>query len=251
MNRLAALNLDEHIARDDYKAALNAWQFDLLSLQQAVLREGARMIINIEGMDAAGKGGAIRRMVKRLDPRGYKVYRIGAPDRRDQQKHYLYRFWNKVPAPGELVIFDRSWYGRVLVERVEGFAEPERWQQAYDEINAFERMLVDDRIILCKLWFQVDPDEQLRRFEARLADPYKAWKMTDEDWRNRGKWDDYIEAAEAMFDRTDTDYAPWTLIPANSKRHARLTALKTVGEALAEEARRRNIETHPLKMMKF
>jgi len=251
MNRLAELDMNQDMDKADYKTALRSWQFDLLSLQQGVLRDGARMIINIEGMDAAGKGGAIRRMVKRLDPRGYKVYRIGAPDPREQEKHYLYRFWNKVPAPGELVIFDRSWYGRVLVERVEGFAEPERWQQAYDEINAFERMLTDDGIILCKLWFQVDPDEQLRRFEARLADPYKAWKMTDEDWRNRKKWDDYIQAAEAMFARTDTDLAPWTLIPANSKRFARLSALQTVGEALADEARRRDLETHPLKMMKF
>ncbi len=251
MNRLAKLDLNQDVAQDDYKIALQSWQFDLLSLQQAVLRDGGRMIINIEGMDAAGKGGAIRRMVKQLDPRGYKVYRIGAPDRRDQEKHYLYRFWSKVPAPGELVVFDRSWYGRVLVERVEGFADPERWQQAYDEINAFERMLVDDGVILRSLWFQVDPDEQLKRFEARLADPYKAWKMTDEDWRNRGKWTDYIEAAEDMFARTDTDYAPWTIIPANSKRFARLTALKTVGEALAEEARRRDLETHPLKMVKF
>ncbi len=251
MNRLGELDLSQNLDSDEYKRALQAWQFDLLSLQQSVLRDGARMIVNIEGMDAAGKGGAIRRLLKRLDPRGYKVYRIGVPDLREQEKHYLYRFWSKIPAPGELVIFDRSWYGRVLVERVEGFAEPQRWRQAYEEINAFERMLVDDGVILCSLWFQIDPDEQLKRFEARLADPYKAWKMTDEDWRNRAKWDDYIQAAEDMFAHTDTDYAPWTIIPANSKRYARLCALKTVGEALADEARRRELETHPLKMMKF
>ncbi|MEX2259497.1 MAG: hypothetical protein WD672_12395 [Woeseia sp.] len=251
MNRLAELDLGRDVAKDDYKLALRAWQYDLLSLQQAVFRDGARMVINIEGMDAAGKGGAIRRMVKRLDPRGYKVYRIRAPERWEQEKHYLYRFWNKVPAPGELVIFDRSWYGRVLVERVEGFAEADRWQQAYDEINAFERMLVDDDVILRSLWFQVDPDEQLRRFEARLADPYKAWKMTDEDWRNRAKWDSYIQAAEDMFARTDTDFAPWTIIPANSKRYARLRALQAIAEALVEEAAHRDVKTHPLTRMEF
>ena len=247
MPRLDRLDLDQQIDKEHYRQAIREWQYDLLSLQQAVLRLGHRMIINIEGMDAAGKGGAIRRLVKRLDPRGYKVYRISAPERWEQDKHYLYRFWSKVPSPGELVIFDRSWYGRVLVERVEGFAEPERWQQAYQEINDFERSLIDDGVLLCKLWFHVDPDEQLARFEARLSNPYKAWKMTDEDWRNRAKWDQYIEAAEEMFERTDTPGARWTIIPANSKRHARLSALETVGTALARQARSKALETPPLK----
>ncbi|AKS40783.1 polyphosphate kinase 2 family protein [Wenzhouxiangella marina] len=248
MARLEQLDQEVDVDKDRYRRELDAWQYDLLSLQQSVLRDGGRMIVNIEGMDAAGKGGAIRRLVKRLDPRGYKVYRIGAPERWEQEKHYLYRFWTKVPSPGELVIFDRSWYGRVLVERIEGFASPERWRQAYREINEFEASLVNDGVILRKLWFHVAPDEQLRRFEARLADPYKSWKMTDEDWRNRAKWDQYTEAAEEMFERTDTPAAPWTLIAANSKRHARLTALETVANALAGEAARRQLETHPLKL---
>jgi AMP-polyphosphate phosphotransferase len=251
MGRLTALDLDLHVDKESYRKALKAWQFDLLSLQQSVLRDGGRMIINVEGMDAAGKGGAIRRMVERLDPRSFKVYRIGAPNDWEQSRHYLYRFWNRIPGPGELVIFDRSWYGRVLVERIEGFARDEEWQRAYREINEFERMLTDDGVILRSLWFHIDPDEQLKRFEARLANPFKAWKMTDEDWRNRGRWDEYIQAAEDMFRETDVPHAPWTLISANSKRHARLMALKTVVEALAEEARRRNIPTHPLTMPEF
>jgi polyphosphate kinase 2 (PPK2 family) len=217
-----------------YKSLLEKWQYDLLTLQQTVLRGGGRMIVNFEGMDAAGKGGAIRRMIRRLDPRGYKVYRIGAPDPREQAKHYLYRFWTRLPAPGEMVIFDRSWYGRVLVERVEGFATEDAWQRAYREINEMERALVDDGVVVVSLWFHVDPDEQLRRFEERLADPFKAWKMSDEDWRNRARWDDYVQAAEDMLARTDTGYAPWTVIAANDKRRARLTAMRAVVTALAE-----------------
>ena len=206
------------------------------------------MIINVEGMDAAGKGGAIRRLVRRLDPRSYKVYRIGAPDPRDQARHYLYRFWTRIPEPGELVIFDRSWYGRVLVERIEGFASDDEWQRAYREINDFERALVDAGVVLRSLWFHVDADTQLERFERRLADPFKAWKMTDEDWRNREKWDQYIEAAEDMFEHTHTEHSPWTVLPANSKRYARLAALKSVVTALAEEANRRGIKTPKLAM---
>lgn len=226
------------VSKADYKRLLKSWQLDLLTLQQTYLRGGGRAIVNVEGMDAAGKGGAVRRLVERLDPRGYKVYRIGAPDPRDQARHYLYRFWQRIPGPGELVIFDRSWYGRVLVERVEGLARPAEWRRAYREINDLERMLVDDGVVLCKLWFQIDADEQLRRFEERLEDPFKRWKMSDEDWRNRARWDEYIAAAEEMFRQTDTEHAPWTRIAANHKRHARLVALRTVTEALLAEARR-------------
>jgi polyphosphate kinase 2 (PPK2 family) len=234
MSRLQGLEPGKELDKDDYKKLLRQWQYDLLTLQQTALRKGGRMIVNVEGMDAAGKGGAIRRMVKRLDPRGYKVYRIGAPQPWEQNRHYLYRFWTRLPAPGELVIFDRSWYGRVLVERVEGFASEDEWRRAYREINEFERMLVDDGVVLCSLWFQIDPDEQLRRFEERLADPFKAWKMSDEDWRNRARWNDYVEAAEEMFARTDTKESPWTIIAANHKRHARLQALRAVVTVLAD-----------------
>jgi len=246
MSRLNALDMSQTVPKSTYKSDLKALQYDLLSLQQAVLRQGARMIVVTQGSDAAGKGGAIRRLVHRLDPRGFRVYRIGAPAAWKQEKHYLYRFWTRLPSPGELIIFDRSWYGRVLDERVEGFAEETRWMQAYREINEFERWLVDDGVLLVKLWFHIDADEQLRRFMARKNDPYKAWKLTDEDWRNRDKWEQYIEASEDMFDRTDTETAPWTIIPANCKRFARLTALQMVANRLAEEAAARGIETLPL-----
>jgi polyphosphate kinase 2 (PPK2 family) len=246
MPRLDSLNQDHDVSKAQYELDLKAWQYDLLSLQQAVLRQGGRMIVVVQGMDAAGKGGAIRRLIHRLDPRGFRVHRIGAPAPWKQEKHYLYRFWTRLPSPGEMIIFDRSWYGRVLVERVEGFAEPERWRQAYREIREFERWLVDDGVMLVKLWFQIDKDEQLRRFQARENDPYKAWKLTDEDWRNRDKWEDYIQAAEDLLDETDTDAAPWTLIPANDKRHARLVALETVANRLAEEAHLKALETLPL-----
>lgn len=251
MGLLDTLDPSTSIDKSTYKKRLKAWQLDLLSLQQSVLRQGGRMIINVEGMDAAGKGGAIRRLVEKLDPRSYKVYRIGAPADWEQARHYLFRFWTRIPAPGELVIFDRSWYGRVLVERVEGFASEPEWQRAYREINDFERMLTDDGVILKSLWFHVDPDEQLKRFEARLASPFKAWKMSDEDWRNRSRWGDYIEAAEAMFEKTGKANSPWTIIPANCKRHARLATLKVAVETLAAEAERLGIQTHPLKRADF
>jgi AMP-polyphosphate phosphotransferase len=251
VDQLNELDLTRTVEKKHYRKALKAWQFDMLSLQQSMLRHGGRMIVNVEGMDAAGKGGAIRRLIEKLDPRSYKVYRIGVPDKRDQARHYLYRFWTRIPEPGELVIFDRSWYGRVLVERIEGFAADEEWQRAYREINEFEQSLVDAGVILRSLWFHIDPDEQLRRFERRLANPFKSWKMTDEDWRNRDRWDDYIVAANDMFARTDVEYAPWTLIPANSKRFARLAALRTVVTALADEARRMGVKTNPLKMVEF
>ena len=251
MSRLAKLDLDRSMDRKHYKRLLKQWQLDLLSLQQSLLRNGGRVIVNIEGMDAAGKGGAIRRLVEKLDPRSYKVYRIGAPADWEQARHYLYRFWTRLPGPDELVIFDRSWYGRVLVERVEGLASEAEWRRAYREINEFERMLVDDGVVLVSLWFHIDPDEQLRRFERRLADPFKAWKMTDEDWRNRARWDDYIVAAEDMFTHTDTKHAPWTVIPANDKRYARLVAISTVAGAMARATRERGIETYPLSLAEF
>lgn len=246
MSRLNHLPMDRTVSKDRYKSELRNWQFDLLSLQQAVLLQGGRLIVVAQGMDAAGKGGAIRRLVHRLDPRGYRVHRIAAPASWKQKKHYLYRFWTRLPSPGELVVFDRSWYGRVLVERIEGLAAEHRWRQAYREIREFERWLVDDGVMLVKLWFHIDRDEQLERFKARENDPHKAWKLTDEDWRNREKWDQYIAAAEDLFEQTDTDVAPWTIIPANSKRHARLAALKTVADRLAAEAQRKGVETLPL-----
>lgn len=251
MRGLRRLDQEHPLRKKEYKRLLKRWQLDLLSLQQSVLHGGCRMILNVEGMDAAGKGGAIRRLVERLDPRGYKVYRIGPPADWEQARHYLFRFWTRLPAPAELVVFDRSWYGRVLVERVEGLVTEAAWQRAYEEINAFEQMLVRDGVVLVKLWFHIDPDEQLRRFESRRDNPFKAWKLTDEDWRNRARWDDYVTAAEDMFARTDTEAAPWTVVPANSKRYARLVTLRTVVEALLADARRRGLALPELVLRPF
>lgn len=242
MARLSKLHQKQKLDKAGHDELLKGWQLELLKLQQCALRQGLRAIINFEGMDAAGKGGSIRRLVEPLDPRGYKVYRIGVPEQWEQSRHYLYRFWTKVPPPGEMAILDRSWYGRVLVERVEELSPKPSWRRAYAEINNFERCLVDDGVVLLKFWFHIDVSEQLKRFEERLADPFKVWKMTDEDWRNRGKWDDYVAAAEEMFKHTDTDAAPWTVIAANNKHYARIVCLQSVCRALRKGAQQMGLE---------
>lgn len=229
------------LSRNRYKSLIEAWQLEMLTLQQKALRLGLRVIINFEGWDAAGKGGAIRRTVEPLDPRGYRVYRIAAPERWEQEKHYLYRFWTKIPSPGDLVIFDRSWYGRVLVERVEGLASRTAWKRAFDEINNFEKMLADDGVVLIKFWFDIDKDEQLKRFKARAEDPFKKWKITDEDWRNREKWNDYERASKEMFKRTNTGASPWTIVPANNKLFARIYTLQTISDAIRKATRRQKL----------
>jgi PPK2 family polyphosphate:nucleotide phosphotransferase len=218
-----------------YKKRLHRLQLEMLQIQLAYRRERRRGVVVIEGGDAAGKGGAIKRLVKTLDPRGYKVYSIGRPNPDDQARHYLYRFWQRLPEPGSIVVFDRSWYGRVLVERVEGLAAPEAWGRAYDEINEFERMLVDDGIRLAKVFLHVSKDEQLRRFRARLKAPDKRWKMTPEDMRNRAHWDEYMAAYDDMFGRTSTRHARWQAIAADDKRFARVAVAKAVTDVLAKD----------------
>ena len=220
--------------RSDYDERLERLQKELLHIQQTYWHEKRRAIIVFEGWDAAGKGGCIRRVTEPLDPRGFHVWPIGAPSAEEQGKHYLYRFWTRVPAPGSLAIFDRSWYGRVLVERVEGFATKEQWTRAYEEINQFERLLTNDGVRIVKLFLHITQEEQLERFRERLSNPYKRWKLTEEDLRNRSRWDDYIEAAEAMFDHTSTPNAPWTAVPANAKWYARLRVLEAITDALKE-----------------
>ena len=190
------------------------------------------MVLVFEGWDAAGKGGAIRRVVQSMDPRLYKVVGVAAPTDEERAQHYLWRFWRNIPCAGSATIFDRSWYGRILVERVEGFAPLADWSRAYTEINAFEEQLVEHGIILCKFWLHISPEEQLRRFKEREKIAYKQYKITEEDWRNRKKWDDYKVAVNEMVARCSTDYAPWTLVAANDKRIARIQVLKTVGNAL-------------------
>ncbi len=220
------------IDEDDYKPKLKELQLRLLNLTRELAEAHRSLIVVFEGPDAAGKGGAIKRLAERLDPRLLRVHSVVKPTAEEYQHHYMWRFWNKLPPYGQTVIFDRSWYGRVLVERVEGFATEKQWKRAYEEINEFERTLADDGAIIMKFYLHISKDEQLFRFKRREADPYKHWKINDEDWRNRRKWDEHNNAAEDMFEKTSTDDAPWTVVAANYKWFARLRVLKTVVETL-------------------
>lgn len=227
--RLDAL---EHkpITEEEYKHKLKEQALRLLNLQLKLAETKTSVVAVFEGPDAAGKGGAIKRLVERLDPRLVRVYSIVKPTAEEYQHHYLWRFWSKLPPYGQMAMFDRSWYGRVLVERVEKFATEAEWKRAYREINEFERMLTDDNTILLKFYLHITKDEQLARFTRRQADPYKHWKINDEDWRNRKHWSEHNAAAEEMFERTSTENAPWHVVPANYKWCARLRVVKTVAE---------------------
>jgi polyphosphate kinase 2 (PPK2 family) len=231
-----ARRLDElehkEISEEDYKPKLKTLQLELLRLQRELSDMKSTLIVVFEGPDAAGKGGAIKRTTERLDPRLLRVHSIVKPTAEEYQHHYLWRFWNKLPPYGQSVVFDRSWYGRLLVERVEGFATEKEWKRAYQEINDFERQLSDDGALIVKCYLHITKDEQLLRFKRREADPYKHWKINDEDWRNRRKWDEHNAAAEEVFQKTSTRYAPWNVIPANFKWCARVKVAKTVVDAL-------------------
>lgn len=231
--RLADLPMDRKLSRKEYDAKLAGLHRKLQAIQQAYLLSGHRAIVVFEGWDAAGKGGAIRRMTSVMDPRSCHVWPIGAPTDREQGKHYLFRFWQRLPDPSTIAIFDRSWYGRVLVERVEGLASEDEWTRAYHEIGEFERMLIDDGVRIVKLFLHITPEEQLERFRKRLEDPLKRWKLSYEDLRNRQRWDDYVEAIEEMIARTSTASSPWVAIPANDKDYARIAAIETVVGALS------------------
>lgn len=220
------------IEEEEYKPELKKAQLKLLNLTRELQQSKRSLIIVFEGPDAAGKGGAIKRIVERLDPRLLRVHSVVKPTAEEYQHHYLWRFWNKLPPYGQTVIFDRSWYGRVLVERVEGFASDKEWKRAYDEINDFERLLSDDGAIFLKFYLHISKDEQLFRFKRREADPYKHWKINDEDWRNRRKWDEHNAAAEDMFEKTSTTDAPWQVIAANYKWHARVRVVRILCEVL-------------------
>lgn len=230
---LEDLDQSKALEQEDYKKQLKQHQLQLLNMQLQLREQKRSVILVMEGPDAAGKGGAIKRIVERLDPRLLRVYSIVKPTPEEYGHHYLWRFWNKLPAHGELAIFDRSWYGRVLVERVEGFCSDEEWKRAFREINEFERGLSDGGAIIIKLFLHITKEEQLGRFKRREADPYKHWKISDEDWRNRRHWDEHTVAAEEMFEKTNTEAAPWTVIPANFKWYARVKSLKTVCERIA------------------
>ncbi|WP_100330990.1 polyphosphate kinase 2 family protein [Bacillus xiapuensis] len=227
--RLAATDLTKKIeSKKTYKKQLKLYQQRLLSLQQLLFKEKIALILVMEGWDAAGKGGAIKRSTEKLDPRGLQVHPISAPAPHELRYHYLQRFWRKIPQHGQIAIFDRSWYGRVLVERIEGFASSGEWKRAYEEINQFEKQLSDDHYIISKFWIHISKDEQERRFLERKHNPLKRWKLTDEDWRNREKWDLYEEAAEEMFHKTDKEWAPWHIIAGNDKRYARVAVIQQI-----------------------
>jgi len=223
---LDTLDQNRSIDQDEYRIKVKEYQLKLLNLQRALMETKHNFVVVVEGPDAAGKGGAIRRLVEKLDPRTFRVYSIVKPTQEEYAHHYLWRFWNKLPPYGQIAIFDRSWYGRVLVERVEGFATPAEWKRGYREINEFERVLTEGGMAILKVYFHITKDEQLNRFKSREADPLKHWKITDEDWRNRRKWDEHNAAAEDMFELTGTEYASWTIVEANYKWYARLKFLK-------------------------
>ncbi len=220
----------EHYTKPEYEQALSKYQEQIRSLHYLLYKRKIPLIIVYEGWDAAGKGGNIMRLVRHMNPRGYDVVPIGRPDTTELDHHYLWRFYKKFPRAGHVAIYDRSWYGRVLVERIEGFCTETEWKRAYNEINEMEREYVNGGGGLVKFWLEIDKDEQLKRFNARQQDPLKQWKITDEDWRNRGKWDQYEDAVDEMLARTSTETAPWTVVESDDKWFARLKTLKTVIE---------------------
>ena len=232
--KLDDVKLGLSLDREKYKKELPKLQKRLREIQYTLYRERIPAIAAFEGWDAAGKGGAIKRLTERLDPRGYEVHPVAAPNDIERAHDYLWRFWNAFPKAGHLAVFDRTWYGRVLVERVEGFCASDEWERAYDEINDMEAQWKRYGVVLVKFWLHIDPDVQLARFNQRQNTPLKQWKITDEDWRNREKWPQYKDAVEEMLFRTSTTHAPWTIIEADNKEYARVKVLKSLIDAAEE-----------------
>ena len=239
--RLDELDQAQSLEQDEYKKQLKKSQLELLNSQLELREQKRSVVIVMEGPDAAGKGGAIKRLVERLDPRLVRVYSIVKPTPEEHQHHYMWRFWTKLPPYGQATIFDRSWYGRVLVERVEKFCTDVEWKRAYREINDFEQQLADDGAIIIKFYLQISKDEQLDRFKRREADPYKHWKISDEDWRNRKRWDRYAVAVNDMVAATNGPQAPWHLVPATDKRAARIMIFDIVIKALEWALKNRKV----------
>ncbi len=229
---LSKLDLSKHLEPGPYKLALKEQQGRLNRMQMEAKQRGVSSLLVLEGWDAAGKGGAVRRITSALEAHVYEIIPFAAPTDEERVHHYLWRFWRRLGRAGRVTVFDRSWYGRVLVERVEGFATTDEWIRAYAEINDFEQQLVQHGIVLMKYWVHIDQDEQLARFKSREETPYKRWKLTDEDWRNREKWSQYEEAVHDMIERTSTHIAPWTLVEGNDKRYARVKIIRTFCDAL-------------------
>jgi AMP-polyphosphate phosphotransferase len=251
MSRLAQVDLGTKLTKSQAKEQLAAAQERLVHLRlllggQIGPREiGPPLLVLFEGWDASGKGWAIKRLVEGLDPRHARVAQFAAPTYDEKRHHFLWRFWPVLPGWGGMAVLDRTWYGRVLVERVEGFTPETAWRRAYGEIVDLETSLAAEGTILVKFWMHVSPEEQLRRFESRQADPYRSWKLTDEDWRNRDKRAVYEEAVEEMLERTDTAVAPWTVVAAEDKRTARVTVVRTVCTAIEQALEARGIDPDP------
>lgn len=229
---LQKVDLSLSLSREDYREELKKLQDRIRELHGEIYRKRIPVILGFEGWDAAGKGGAIKRLTEHMDARGYRVHPTASPNDIEKVHHYLWRFWNNVPKDGHIAIFDRTWYGRVMVERIEGFCTTDEWQRAYQEINEMEKQFTLHGAIVLKFWLQIGKDEQERRFKERMTDPDKQWKITDEDWRNREKWNEYERAVDEMLVRTSTTYAPWIIVEGNDKYYARIKVLRTVVEAM-------------------
>jgi PPK2 family polyphosphate:nucleotide phosphotransferase len=240
--RLADVDLTKSLSREKYKKLRRANSERFLELRRDLVQMRIPLVMVFEGWDAAGKGGTIRRLMEPIDPRHFTVNAIVKPTQDELDHNYLWRFWNKLPKRGDAAIFDRSWYGRVLVERIEGFATRNEWSRAYDEINRFEQTLADDGHVVVKFFLHISKDEQKKRFDARAKNPLKSWKLNDEDYRNRKKWDDYEVAIDDMFKRTDTTQCPWHVIPANDKHYARHAVSEITLKSIAKAIERRKRE---------
>ena len=232
--RLADADLSLKIKPDDYKEELKTLQKRISRLHNEIYRKRIPVVIAYEGWDAAGKGGNIRRLAYPLDPRGFDTYPIASPLPAEKARHFLWRFWTRLPKDGHIAIFDRTWYGRVMVERLEGFCSENDWKRAYNEINEFEEDLHDWGAVILKFWIHIDQETQLQRFTERQNTPEKRWKITDEDWRNREKWPQYEAAVSEMLEKTSTQFAPWHIIESNDKLYARIKVLRIVAEALEQ-----------------
>lgn len=233
--KLEEVDLSKSLSGKEYKKAKKDLELDLLQCQLKIKQENLKVILLFEGWDSAGKGGAIKRLTEPMDPRGYKVYSISAPTEIEKSHHYLWRFWRDLPASGEMVIYDRSWYGRVLVERIEHFAADDEWKRAYEEINNFEKMLVDDGAVLMKFFIHISKSEQEKRFNERESNPLKTYKIGKEDFRNRSRWDQYWQAYNDMFEKTSTEHAKWNIIEGNDKQFARIKIMKKYIKKLNKE----------------
>lgn len=232
---LEKVDLSKSITLEEYRESKKLFQEKIENLQYELLKRKRSTVVVFEGWDAAGKGGNIHRLVEELNPRLYRVVPVGSPNDYEKAHQYLWRFCSATPMAGHMTIFDRSWYGRVLVERVEGFSTEEEWGRAYREINEFEKILYDSGAIILKFWLHIDKETQLERFESRLTDPEKRWKITEDDWRNRNRWDDYEIAVNEMLQKTSTLGAPWIVVESNDKRYSRIKVLKAVAEAVEKE----------------